>query len=296
MNKSEDRGARITSHIVLGLFSIACVLPFLLLIISSITDEKTILAHGYSFFPAKFSLTAYQYLGNEWNVIGRAYFISIFITTAGTALSLLVTAMLSYPLSRRDLPFRGVLNFYVIFTMLFNGGLVSTYIIYTHYFHIKNTMFALLIPSLLTNGFVVMIMRGFFASNIPMALIESAMIDGAGELRAFLKIVLPMSLPILATVGLLNGLAYWNDWFNGLIYLTDPKLFSLQNVLNRIMIDIQFLKTTNMGTQTGVNSGNLPAETVRMAMAAIGVVPILCAYPFFQKYFVKGIALGAVKE
>lgn len=296
MNSSEDRGICIASHIVLGLFSIACVLPFVLLIVSSFTDEKTILANGYSFFPAKLSITAYTYLGNEWQVIGRSYFISIFVTVTGTAASLIITAMLSYPLSRKDLPFRGIINFYVIFTMLFNGGLVSTYIIYTHYFQIKNTMFALLIPGLLTNGFIVMIMRSFFSSNIPMALIESAMIDGAGELRAFIKIVLPMSLPILATVGLLSGLAYWNDWFNGLIYLTDSKLFSLQNVLNRIMVDIQFLKTTNLGTQTGVNTANLPAETVRMAMAAIGVVPILCAYPFFQKYFVKGIALGAVKE
>lgn len=291
----EDRGIRVASHIILGLFSIACVLPFILLVIASFTDEMTIVAKGYSFFPNKLSITAYAYLAAKGAEIGRAYLISIFITIVGTAGSLAITSMMSYPLSRKDLPHRSIFNFFVIFTMLFNGGLVPTYLVYAQYFHIKNTIWALLIPTLLLNGFTVMLMRTFFATNIPPALIESAMIDGAGEVRTFLVIVLPMSLPILATVGLLTGLMYWNDWFNGLIYLTDQKLYSLQNVLNRIMIDIQYLQTTTMGNQSGLSTANLPAETARMAMAAIGVVPILCAYPFFQKYFVKGIALGAVK-
>ncbi|RCX09911.1 putative aldouronate transport system permease protein [Anaerobacterium chartisolvens] len=295
MKIAEDRGIRAASHIILGLFSIACVLPFVLLIIASFTDELVIGTNGYSFFPEKFSLTAYMYLWAKGAEIGRAYFISVFITVVGTLSSLAISAMLSYPLSRRDLPHRKILNFYVVFTMLFNGGLVPTYLVYTQYFHIKNTIWALLIPTLLLNGFTVMLMRTFFSTNIPSALLESAKIDGAGEIKTFMMIVIPMSLPILATIGLLSALMYWNDWFNGLIYLTDQKLYSLQNVLNRIMIDIQFLQTTNTGNQSGLSTTNLPAETVRMAMAAVGVVPILCAYPFFQKYFVKGIALGAVK-
>ncbi len=295
MKVIEDRGIRIAAHIILGLFSLACVLPFVLLIIASFTNELTIVANGYSFFPEHTSTKAFEYLWLKSDEIGRAYLISMFITVVGTAASLAITSMLSYPLSRPDLPHRNKWNFYVIFTMLFNGGLVPTYLVYTQIFHIKNTIFALIIPTLLLNGFTVMLMRTFFSANIPQALIESAKIDGAGEVKTFLVIVLPMSMPILATVGLLSALMYWNDWFNGLIYLTDQRLYSLQNILNRIMVDIQFLSSTNMGSVSGLSTANLPTETVRMAMAAIGVIPILITYPFFQKYFIKGISLGAVK-
>lgn len=295
MKIKESRGIQILGHLILGLFSLICVLPFVLMVVSSFSDELSIIASGYSFFPKKFSLLAYQFLSLKMVEIGRAYGVSILITLIGTFASLAITATVSYPLSRTDMPFRKVLNFYIVFTMLFSGGLVPQYLIYTQWFHIKNTIWALLIPALLCNGFTVMLMRTFYATNIPPALIESAKIDGAGELLIFRVIVLPLSLPILATVGLLSSLMYWNDWFNGLIYLTDSKLYSLQNVLNRIMVDIQFLKTTNVGTQSGLSVANLPSETVRMAMASISVVPILCAYPFFQKYFVKGISLGAVK-
>ncbi len=291
----EDRGIRVASHLVLGAFSLLCLLPFILLMVASFSDETDIIKNGYSYFPSVLSVTAYRYLGLKIVEISRAYFISIFITIVGTTASLVINALLSYPLSRKDLPHRNGLNFYVVFTMLFNGGLVPTYLIYTQYFGIKNTIWALIIPTLLLNGFTVMLMRTFFSTNIPFSLIESAKIDGSGEFGTFLHVVLPMSLPILATVGLLQGLIYWNDWFNGLIYLTDAKLFSLQNVLNRIMVDIQFLKSSNTGAASGLNVSALPSETVRMAMAAIGVIPILCAYPFFQRYFVKGIALGAVK-
>jgi putative aldouronate transport system permease protein len=293
MKKVEDRGIQIAGHIVLGLFSLVCILPFVLMIVSSFTGEMAIQNNGYSFFPKVFSLEAYSYLAAKWTQIGHAYFISIFITVIGIIGTLVFTSMLAYPLSRKDLPHRNIFSFYVIFTMLFNGGLVPTYLVYTQFLHIKNTIWALILPNLLINGFGIMLMRTFFATSIPSELIESAKIDGAGEIKIFLKIVLPMSLPILATIGLLGGLSYWNDWFNGLIYITDQRLFSLQNLLNRIMTDIQVLSSTNMGNKS--TSQTIPSETVRMAMAAIGVVPILCAYPFFQKYFVKGIALGAVK-
>jgi putative aldouronate transport system permease protein len=293
--RTEDRGIRITAHLALGAFSIACVLPFVLIIVASFTDEMTIVSDGYGFFPKVLNLNAYLYLTNKSNEISQAYLISIIVTVVGTMASVSITSMTAYPLSRKDMPGRGWLSFFVIFTMLFNGGLVPTYIIYTQYLNIKNTIWALLIPTLLLNGFNVILMRTYFTSNIPAEIQESARIDGSGEIGIFLRIVLPMSLPILATVGLLTALNYWNDWFNGLIYLNDAKLFSLQNVLNRIMSDIQFLRTTNTGNMSGVNASSLPSETVRMAMASIGVVPLLCIYPFFQKYFVKGIALGAVK-
>ena len=293
--KHEDRGIRVLGHLILGVFSLMCILPFLLMVVSSLSDEQSIIQYGYSLFPEKFSILAYQFLALKSVEIGRAYFISIFITVVGTAASLAITSTVAYPLSRKDVPGRNILNFYIVFTMLFSGGLVPQYLIYTQLFHMKNTMWALLIPSLLCNGFTVILMRSYYASSIPPALIESAKIDGAGELRIFRVIVLPLSLPILATVGLLSALMYWNDWFNGLIYLNKPQLFSLQNVLNRIMADIQFLRSSNVGNVSGLSTANLPSETTRMAMASIGVVPILVAYPFFQKYFVKGIALGAVK-
>jgi len=295
MRSREDLGINIIGHVVMGLFSLMCVIPFVLLIIASFSDELTIVKNGYSFFPQKLSLDAYLVLYLKGAEIGRAYLISIFVTVVGTAVSLLMTSMLAYPLSRRDLPLRNFFTFYVVFTLLFNGGMVPTYIIYTRYLHIKNTLWALIVPSLLLSGFAVMIMRTYFSTNIPPSLIESAKIDGASELRTFFVIVMPMSLPVLATIGVLGALSYWNDWFNGLIYLTDSKLFSLQNVLNRIMMDIQFLSSTNMGNVSGLTITKLPTETTRMAMAAIGVIPIFCAYPFFQKYFVKGITLGAVK-
>lgn len=183
----------------------------------------------------------------------------------------------------------------VVFTMLFSGGLVPSYLIYTQIFHIKNTFFALWIPGLLMNGFNVMLMRAYFSTSIPPSLIDAAKVDGAGEMLTFRKIVLPMSLPMLATIGLFTGLMYWNDWNNGLIYLTKPSMYSLQNLLNRVLSDIQYLKSATFNTNQ-FDTTRLPTETARMAIATISVLPILMAYPFFQKYFVKGIALGAVKE
>lgn len=295
MKIKEDRGIIAVSHIVLALFSIACVAPFVLLIITSLSDELAITLNGYSFFPQKLNLAAYIYLASKWASIGKAYLVSIILTVVGTSLSLTITSLLAYPLSKPKLPHRNIFNFLVVFTMLFNGGLVPSYLVYTTVFHIKDTFFALLVPNLLMSGFNVLLMRAYFFTNIPPALIDSAKIDGAGEFKTFRKIALPMSLPMLATLGLLTGLAYWNDWNNGLIYLTKPGLYSLQNLLNRILADIQYLRTNDTGN-VNFNTATLPSESARMAIAAIGVIPILCAYPFFQKYFIKGITLGSVKE
>jgi putative aldouronate transport system permease protein len=273
-----------------------CLLPFLLLVITSFSDETAILREGYSFFPSKFSLEAYEFLWSESSDIFRAYGITVLVTVVGTFVGLSMTALLSYPLSRSDMPIRKQLSFFVFFTLLFNGGLVPTYLVYTQLFDMKNTLFALIIPGLLTNGFYVLIMRTFFTTNIPPAVIESASMDGAGEFKIFFRIVLPLSLPILATVGLMQTIGYWNDWFNGLIYITDSKLFSLQNLLNRILLNAQFLASSAMSNNTEISaSAKIPLDSVRMAMAAIGTLPLLCAYPFFQKYFVKGLVIGAVK-
>jgi putative aldouronate transport system permease protein len=291
-----NRAFNITIYTLLTLLALFTFLPMLLLIVSSFTDENTILQNGYSFFPKKMGIDAYRYLMNQGGFIFNSLRISFFITAVGTVSSLLITSLLAYPLSRRDFPLRVPLSFVVFFTLLFNGGLVPTYLVYTQIFHIKNTIFGLLVPSLLMNGFNVILVRTYFASNIPESILESAKLDGAGEWLIFFRIVLPLSLPILATVGLMSGLAYWNDWFNGLIYITKAELFSLQNILNRMLQNVQFLQA-NAGTMGNLASeiSKIPTTTVRMAIATVGAVPILILYPFFQKYFVKGIVIGAVK-
>lgn len=286
---------QIILNIFMMILSIICIMPLVLLISSSFSDNLYVIRHGYSFIPKKFSIEAYSYLMNQAGYIFHAYFITIFITLVGTTVSLFMTTMLAYTLSREDLPGNKYLTFFVFFTMLFNGGLVPTYILYAQTLGIKNTILALIIPWLLMNGFNVLLARTFFKSDIPRAIIESANIDGASEFTIYIKIILPLSLPIMATLGLFVGVGYWNDWYNGLVFLTDTNLFSLQNVLNQILLNVQFL-LQNSTASSHIDTSQIPGETVRMAIAVIGLVPILFAYPFFQKYFVKGIVMGAVKE
>lgn len=282
------------SIVVLAILSLAAILPFVLLVSSSFTDENTLLASGYSFWPKVFSLEAYTFMfGTNLSNILRAYGITILVTAVGTSVSLLIGPLIGYVLSRKDYYHRKFMSFYVFFTMLFNGGIVPAYMMWTQIFHLKNTLPALLLPNLLLNGFWIIIMRSNFESNIHPSLIEAAKIDGAGEVKIYFKIVLPLSLPILATIGLMAGLGYWNDWTNGLYYISDSKLYSLQQLLNNILTNVKAL--SSMGT-AAAGTQNLPSESIQMAMAVIGVIPILIVYPFFQKYFVKGIAMGGVKE
>lgn len=292
----DSKWVRWLVHSVLMGFSVACIIPFLLLIMSSISSEDSIIMNGYSFWPDQFSLKAYNYLWDHWGELGHAYGVTIFITVFGTAASLAMTSMLAYPMSRQDIPMKNFWAFLVFFTLLFNGGLVPTYLIYTQVFEIKNTIWALIVPGLLMNGFNVLLVRTFFMTSVPPALIEAAYIDGAGEIKTFVKIVLPLSMPIMATIGLFEAILYWNDWFNGMTYVTEPKLFSIQNILNRIISDIQFLSNnSNLSSAASGEMSELPSTSVRMAIAVVGVLPILIAYPFFQKYFIKGITIGAVK-
>ncbi len=293
--KTENRLWRTFGHLIFILVSIACIIPFALLIISSFTEQKAIIQDGYSFFPTAFSSAAYEYLWNGKAEIARAYGITVFVTVFGTSLSLAITALLAYPISRSDYPVRNVMAFAIFFTLLFNGGLVPSYLVYTQIFHIKNTIWSLIVPGLLMNGFNVMLMRTFFRTSIPMPVIESAKIDGAGEWRTFASIVLPLSMPIMATIGLFQTIHYWNDWNNGLIYLTNTNLYGIQNFLNRILSDAQFLASGDFASNASDVTAAMPIETVKMAIAVIGVIPVLAAYPFFQKYFVKGITVGSVK-
>ncbi|PWV90993.1 putative aldouronate transport system permease protein [Paenibacillus cellulosilyticus] len=295
MNNKETNLWQWISHILLAVLCILCVIPFILLVSASLSSENDILSDGYRFIPKHFSFEAYDYLIGNMAMIGKAYGITVFVTLIGTTVSLMMTAMLGYALSKKDMPGHRIFSFLVFFTLLFNGGLVPTYLIYTQVFDIKNTIWALLVPGLLMNGFNVLLARSFFMNAIPAPVLESSRIDGAGEYRIFFQMVLPLSLPIMATIGLFTGIMYWNDWNNALIYITDPDLYSIQSLLNQIMQNIDALKNANSAYGAGAAAVELPGETARMAIAVIGTLPILIVYPFFQRYFVKGIAGGAVK-
>ena len=217
------------------------------------------------------------------------------VTTIGVVSSLTVTTLFAYGLSKKTLPGRSIFAFMVFFSMLFNGGLVPSYLMWTQTFHIKDTIFALLLPNLLMNGFTVIVMRSFFQTSIPEELLEAAKLDGAGEWRILGQIVLPLSKPILTTVTLLSGLGYWNDWMNGMYYLVSKtELFTIQNVLNRMISSMDFLRNSEL--TTSIASGiRTPSIGIRMAIAVIALIPILAVYPFLQKGFVKGIVIGSVK-
>ena len=284
---------QILAHVIMITLCILVLLPFMVLLMSSFTDETTAIVNGYSLFPEKFSLEAYKYIINRFVVIGRAYAITIVVTIVGTTLSMIITSLMAYGLSQPKLPGRSFLMFLVVFTMLFNGGLIPTYYTYTQIFNIKNTYLAYIVPNLLMSAFNVILMKNYYTNNIPASLLESARIDGCGEFRIFVKIVFPLSLPITATVGLMTSIAYWNDWANALYYMSDSKMASIQQVLRVMTANVSFLASNSETIQSG---RAIPGTTVRMAIAVVAVVPILAAYPFFQKYFVKGITIGAVKE
>ena len=292
---NDVRNFRIFASVVLTVITILTLLPILLIIIASFTDETTLLATGYSFFPAKLSTDAYYYMVRQGSTILRAYGITIFVTVVGTVCSIVMTTAIAYPMSRKDFRFRGALSFFVFFTMLFNGGVVSAYIMWTRIFSIRDTILALIIPNYLMGAFNIFLVRNYYENAIPTALIESAQIDGASEFTVFLRIMLPLAIPTIATVALFTALAYWNDWTNGLYYITDTSLYGIQNLLIRIMNNIQFLKSSSNAALLGTQTVDLPGTSVRMALAVVGILPILIIFPFAQKYFVKGVVLGAVK-
>ncbi len=291
-----SKSMTIIANTVLSIVSLLAFLPFVLLIVSSLTDNSWATANGFSFFPAKWSLDAYRYLAGQMQTIGKAYLMTILVTAVGTFLSLLITSLFAYGLSNDTIPGNKILNFLVIFTMLFNGGLVATYYTYANIFHIKDTIWALILPGLMMNAFNVILVKNYFKFSVPASLIEAARIDGASEFSIYFKIVMPLSKPILATIGLMTGLMYWNDWQNGLYYLTmrnGSHYYTIQIILNNINENINFL-TSNAGSVSS-SVASMPSQTARMAIAVIGILPILMIYPFFQKYFVKGITLGGVK-
>lgn len=297
--KSHSKTGTIIINAVFLLYALACIIPLLLVFSISFSDETSILANGYKLFPEVFSVKAYEVLFRDFDQILYSYGISIFVTVVGTIGGVALTAFYAYPLSRRDLPYRNGFAFFIFFTMLFGGGLVPWYLVYVNILDLKNTVWVLIIP-LLMSPFFVLVMRTFFSNSIPTSILESARIDGAGELRIFASIVLPLSLPVLATVALFSTLNYWNDWYLSMIFISDNKTISLQYLMYRTLLDIQFLTSnSNIASQISSAGGasvlDLPNKTLQMAMAVVGIGPIVLAYPFFQRYFVKGLTVGAVK-
>ena len=294
IHSKSDRKYQIIINTVLIIITVIMVAPLILLFMSSVTSEAALLVQGYSFLPSEFSAAAYQYIFINGQTIMRAYGTTIIVTLIGTVANIILSSMAAYALSIRKLPFRRVISFYIFFTMLFSGGLVPSYLMWTSMFHIKNTLWALIVPNFLCSAMNVILIRTYYTTSIPEALYEAAKIDGASYMYIYRKIVLPMGKPILVTVGLFAGLGYWNDWTNGLYYINNPKLYSIQTLLNKMIQDIQALQANSSAASSGAGMA-IPAVSMRMAIAFVALLPILIIYPFLQKYFAEGIALGAVK-
>lgn len=292
-----DKKLQSIANCVLVLLCLSVILPLMILISSSLTDNTTLIQSGYNVWPAKFSLAAYEYLFETGSSIPRSYLISASLMVLGTALSIAIATPLAYTISRPGLPFKKLMTFLVFFTMLFNGGLVPSYINYVNVLHLKNTYWALLIPNLLMPAIYVLLMKSYFSTNVPEEILEAAEIDGASEFRRFLTIAVPLAKPIIATIALFVATGYWNDWQNGYIYLSKrTDLYSIQTLLNAMIRNIQFLTQNSYDAASSAEAlASIPSVSVRMAIATIGVIPILLIYPFIQKNIVKGIALGGVK-
>lgn len=282
-------------NLILAFFALACFLPFIVVIILSFTDEAAIQAVGYQLIPSKTSLKAYEFLWNERDVIFGALGMSVLATVTGTALGVALTMLLGYVMSRPDYKLKGFLTWMVFIPMIFSGGMVASYVINIQLLDFKNSFHALILP-LVVSSFNVIIARTFFRTTIPDSIIESAQIDGANQLLIFGVIVLPISKPVMATLGLFLSFAFWNDWFLSMLYITNPKMYTLQYLLQQIVANIEFM-AKNPGLMVSMQEyiKSMPRESVRMAIAVVIVLPIALVYPYFQKYFISGLTIGAVK-
>ena len=291
----DERGFHSLSLVLMAVLALFCVIPFILMISVSFSSE-TALAHGYKFFPEEFSLSAYSYLWLKRATIFRAYGLTILVTVVGTAVNLLITSLFAYPLSRKDFRYRNIFAFILFFTCLFNGGMTASYIVWTRLFHVKDTIWAYLLPGALMGAMNVLMVRNYYNANIPYAIIEAARIDGANDVKIYTSIMLPLSKPVMTTIGLFAALGYWNNWTNGLYYITDSKLFTIQVYLKKLMDSIQFLKTSDLANESAMLAAqSLPTESARMAIAIIALLPILCVYPVIQGELIKGMVVGGVK-
>lgn len=285
-----DRVLKVCFYVFMALFAIYCLMPFVTVISNSLTTEDSIVKNGFSIFPREFSLEAFKLIFKD-STIYRAYGVTIFVTVVGTFLAMLVTCALAYPLAVRALKYKNWINFYVYFTLLFNGGLVSSYLLISKYLDMRDSIWVLIIPALVS-PWNMFLLRNFFKS-IDESLAESAKMDGANDIYIFFKIVLPISLPALATIGLFYGLGFWNKWFEALLYIDDAHKFPLQFLIQRINSNLAF--ATQLASKVNLTNYVLPTLTTRLATTVVTIGPIIFLYPFLQKYFVKGLTVGAIK-
>lgn len=289
-------GGQLLLRIVIGFMAIICAVPVLLIIIVAFSSEASIAENGFSFFPEQFSLEAFQYVSAFAEQIVRAYGITLYETLVGSMLTVFITSMFAYVLSQGDFKLNKFLSKFVVFTTLFSGGMLGAYLINTNIYGLKNNLLILILPTCVT-AWNTIVMRTFVRSNVPQSLIEAAAIDGAGEIYTFFKIVMPIMVPVMASIGFMSAVGHWNEWQTAYLYLDNPNLSTLQLVLIKIEKDIDFLRK-NMGTLTAEDVlalKDIPSESARMAILFFAIAPIMVAYPFFQKYFIKGITVGSVK-
>lgn len=282
----------VIGYVTLTVLAIFCIFPFILVISSSLSEESAIIEKGFQIFPTAFSTEAYSLLFKYPAEMLRAYGVTISVTAIGTIVGLFLTSMTAYVLSRRDFKWRSRFSFFFFFTTLFSGGLVPWYLMIINYLHLKDTLLVLILPMMM-NVFYIIVMKSFM-SSIPDAITESAKIDGAGDFRIFMQLIVPLSKPALATIGLFIALAYWNDWYNALLFISKSELMPLQYYLYKMLGNMDGMRKAMMASGAVVNT-DLPTESLKMAMTIVATGPILLAYPFIQKYFVTGLTIGAVK-
>lgn len=284
-------------NVLFFILAALCIVPFIFVVIISLTSEQSLQVNGYRFIPKEWSFYAYKYIFTSGSQILRSYGITIFITIVGTILGLIIMTTYAYTLSRKNFAYRKFFTKLIFIPMLFSGGMVASYLVVTRLLGLKNNIFALILP-ICVSSFNIIILRTFFKTTVPDAIVESAKIDGASEWLLFVKIVLPISLPAIATIALFLTLGFWNDWFNAMLYIDKSSLMPLQYLLIRIESSMEFLATNSaaMGTNALSAAATLPKDTAKMAIVVISTLPIIFAYPFFQKYFVSGLTVGAVKE
>lgn len=286
----------IVLHIIFVIFAICCVFPILLTLGISFSSSKSIAEYGYNIIPKEFSTAAYKYIFMDSAKIFRAYGITLFNAVVGGTLSVLVIAHVAYPLSRADFKLRKPITYLILLTMLFNGGQVASYMVITTVYHLQNTIWVMILPCIM-NAWYVVVLRTFFKTGVPNAIIESGKLDGASELRILWQLVFPISLPGIATIALFQVLMYWNEWNLPLLYIVDSKLYNLQFLLQQMLQNIQMLnENPEFATQAAAGMAEIPTESARMALCFVAMGPILVTYPFFQKYFIQGLTVGSVKE
>ena len=290
--------ANLIFNIIIALFALSCVLPFFFVVMISLTEEHSLAELGYRFWPKEFSTAAYSYIfaGQMSSKIFKAFGVTVLVTVLGTVVNSTMTSLYAYVISRSNFPFRKFFTIFALITMLFTPGMVATYLIVSNMLFLKDTIWALILPMAL-GPFNILVMRTFFIKTVPDSIIESARMDGASELKIFMKIVLPLAVPGIATISLFAALGYWNDWFNALLYIQNDDLVPLQYLLMKIQRNLDFLaKNAGMGAQIQGGLAALPSESARMAIVVVSTLPIALTYPFFQKYFVGGLTIGGVKE